>query len=165
MNLYLLLPPLLALIIGIYLTPTPTISSPTIRHLTFTLNEKLLNRAPDCHPTRGTIEELWDHTRRIDGVWKYAYHTYRIPGKTCGVSFAQSEMIGKAVEDYILNEAEKYEECDTQCLRLDKGGDWDGWIALGMEGRFDEGVDCGPSLVKLVEEGKCGGGYLVERAF
>ncbi|OOF91594.1 hypothetical protein ASPCADRAFT_210944 [Aspergillus carbonarius ITEM 5010] len=157
MNFLILIPSLLALTLGIYFHSTIPIP-PTIQTLTFTLNENLLRRAPNCHPENGTITELWNETHRVPDVWKYAYHTYRIPGRSCGVSPAQSGMIGKAVEDYIFKEAkaEMYEECDTQCLRLDKGGDWDGWISVGKEGRFDEGVGCGPGWKGVLE---------VERAF
>ncbi|PWY72157.1 hypothetical protein BO94DRAFT_578551 [Aspergillus sclerotioniger CBS 115572] len=153
MPLTIFFPSLLALILAIYIYISFTPTLPTIRSLTFTLNENLLRRAPNCHPTNGTINELWNETHRVPDVWKYAYHTYRIPGRYCGIPFTQSEMIGKAVEDYILKEAEKYEGCDTQCLRFDKGGNWDGWIALGKEGRFDGRVGCGPGVDK---EGRCG---------
>ena len=37
-----------------------------------------------------------------------------------------------------------------------RGGDWDGWISVGKEGRFDEGVGCGPGWKGVLE---------VERAF
>ncbi|KAI9041942.1 uncharacterized protein KD926_006279 [Aspergillus affinis] len=80
------------------------------------------------------------HTGNVDG-WRYEYHP---TGRNCDTT-AQQKAIPGAIYDY-LKTVEGDKIYDTQCLLLDYGGPYAGYLKLGKEGAFDSSAYCGPTL-------------------
>ncbi|KAH1898216.1 hypothetical protein KXV57_009713 [Aspergillus fumigatus] len=91
---------------------------------------KDLSNGENCNAMHGTFEGL---------KW-----TYYSTGRNCDTT-AQHDTIAGAIKKY-LNNVEHNDICGTQCLRMDHGGTWDGWLKLGPVGSFNENAYCGPSL-------------------
>jgi hypothetical protein len=91
---------------------------------------KDLSNGGNCNAMHGTFEGL---------RW-----TYYSSGRNCDTT-AQHDTIAGAIKKY-LNNVEHNNICGTQCLRMDHGGTWDGWLKLGPVGSFNENAYCGPSL-------------------
>ncbi|PKX96402.1 uncharacterized protein P174DRAFT_438187 [Aspergillus novofumigatus IBT 16806] len=87
----------------------------------------------DCHTIQGTFEDV-----------KWTYYPSR---PNCGTSGQYDDVIViRAIKDYLHNNHGHNNTCATQCLRMDEGGSWDGWLKLGSTNAFDEQAYCGPTL-------------------
>ncbi|CAI7636234.1 hypothetical protein N7533_013687 [Penicillium manginii] len=53
--------------------------------------------------------------------------------------------IAGAVKKY-LDDTNGNKLCGTECLRMDHGGTWDGWLKIGPTANFKSNAYCGPSL-------------------
>ncbi|KAE8152877.1 hypothetical protein BDV25DRAFT_127634 [Aspergillus avenaceus] len=91
---------------------------------------KELSSEGNCNSMTGSFEGL-----------KWTYHS---SGRNCDTT-AQHDTIAGAIKKY-LTEVEHSKVCGTQCLRLDHGGTWDGWLKLGPIHSFNDKAYCGPSL-------------------
>ncbi|RAH75714.1 uncharacterized protein BO66DRAFT_387541 [Aspergillus aculeatinus CBS 121060] len=76
----------------------------------------------------------------IDG-WSYEYYA---TGRNCDTT-AQQETIHGALYHY-LTTVDKDNVCGTQCLSLDHGGSYEGYLKLGKAANFDSSAYCGPLL-------------------
>ncbi|KAF4279737.1 hypothetical protein CNMCM8057_002603 [Aspergillus fumigatus] len=83
---------------------------------------KDLSNGGNCNAMHGTFEGL---------KW-----TYYSTGRNCDTT-AQHDTIAGAIKKY-LNNVEHNDICGTQCLRMDHGGTWDGWLKLAPVGSFNE---------------------------
>ncbi|TQB67561.1 hypothetical protein MPDQ_005256 [Monascus purpureus] len=79
-------------------------------------------------------------TGTIDG-WSYEYYA---TGRNCDTT-SQQETIHGALYHY-LTTVDNDKVCGTQCLSLDHGGTYEGYLKLGKEAYFDSSVYCGPLL-------------------
>ncbi|KAL2811545.1 hypothetical protein BDW59DRAFT_168003 [Aspergillus cavernicola] len=84
----------------------------------------------DCGETSGTMQGF-----------KYVYYA---TGRNCD-STAQQDTIEGAIYHF-LTTVDYSSICGTECLKLDHGGTWEGYLKLGSEDRFDDGAYCGPTL-------------------
>ncbi|RHZ59253.1 uncharacterized protein CDV56_105070 [Aspergillus thermomutatus] len=91
---------------------------------------KDLSNGGNCNTMYGTFEGL-----------KWTYHS---TGRNCDTT-AQHDTIAGAIKKYLSN-VEHNNVCGTQCLRMDHGRTWDGWLKLGPVSSFNENAYCGPSL-------------------
>lgn len=72
----------------------------------------------DCHTTHRTFEGL-----------KWTYYSSR---PDCGTSGQYDNVIViRAIKGHLQNHHEHRNTCATQCLHMDEGGSWDGWLKLG----------------------------------
>ncbi|KAL4863537.1 hypothetical protein BDV12DRAFT_177389 [Aspergillus spectabilis] len=104
--------------------------------------------------TRSPIPRIWEsyfpcntYTGTSDG-FKFVYTAL---GREC-IPQGHRRIIKEAVAEHLRTRtAEDEDRCGggTQCLTLDQGDPFGGWIALGPEEGFDEGVWCGPTLEVL----------------
>ncbi|KAI9372252.1 hypothetical protein BJX61DRAFT_534106 [Aspergillus egyptiacus] len=91
---------------------------------------KELSDQGSCNSMRGTYESL-----------SWVYHS---SGRNCDTT-AQHDTIAGAIKKY-LDEADGNTLCGTECLRMDHGGTWDGWLKIGPTANFKSDAYCGPSL-------------------
>ncbi|KAL4928960.1 uncharacterized protein BDV17DRAFT_291282 [Aspergillus undulatus] len=80
----------------------------------------------------------------IGGEFDTLKWKYYASGRNCDTT-AQRDTIAGAIYHY-LKEKNHETICDTECLKLNLGGTWDGWLKLGQKDNFDEDVYCGPKL-------------------
>ncbi|GIJ86638.1 hypothetical protein Asppvi_005530 [Aspergillus pseudoviridinutans] len=94
----------------------------------------------------GVIRGLSDQhsCRRMTGTFDNVKWSFYATGQHCDTT-AQEASIQGAIAEYIRN-AENGTICGTQCLRLDHGGTWNGWLKLGSVSSFDENAYCGVGL-------------------
>ncbi|KAH2017197.1 hypothetical protein KXV43_004631 [Aspergillus fumigatus] len=81
--------------------------------------------------------------RRITGSFDNVKWSFNATGQ-CNTT-AQESAIQGAVAEYIRI-AENGTVCEIQCLRLDQGGTWNGWLKLGKVSNFSEDAYCGVGL-------------------
>ncbi|KAJ5139200.1 uncharacterized protein N7515_004048 [Penicillium bovifimosum] len=91
---------------------------------------KELSNQHDCRVMSGLI----------DGI-SWSYHS---TGAHCDTT-AQLDTIAGAIKKY-PDKSEHYKVCGTQCLRLDHGGTWNGWLKFGPAEGFNKNAYCGPGL-------------------
>lgn len=91
---------------------------------------KELSDQGSCNTMRGTYESL-----------SWVYHS---SGRNCDTT-AQQATIAGAIKKY-LDDVNGNKLCGTECLRMDHGGTWDGWLKLGPTANFKSNAYCGPSL-------------------
>ncbi|KAF7114217.1 hypothetical protein CNMCM5793_007795 [Aspergillus hiratsukae] len=76
----------------------------------------------------GIVKGLFDRhsCRNMTGTFDHVKWSFYATGQHCNTT-AQEDVIQGAVAKYIRN-AENGTICGTQCLRLDHGGTWNGWL-------------------------------------
>ena len=99
-----------------------------------------------CKPLASTIKELSDQgsCNQMSGTYENLRWSYYSSGRNCDTT-AQHDTIAGAIKKY-LTTVENNKVCGTQCLRMDHGGTWDGWLKLGPVNGFNDNAYCGPSL-------------------
>ncbi|KAF4211816.1 hypothetical protein CNMCM5878_002017 [Aspergillus fumigatiaffinis] len=92
------------------------------------------------------IRDLSDQhsCRHMTGAFDNVKWSFYATGQHCDTT-AQESTIQGAIAEYIRN-AENGTICGTQCLRLDHGGTWNGWLKLGSVSSFNEDAYCGVGL-------------------
>ncbi|KAA8646839.1 uncharacterized protein ATNIH1004_005514 [Aspergillus tanneri] len=77
-----------------------------------------------------TIKEMSDqgNCNAMSGTYQDLKWTYYSSGRNCDTT-AQHDTIAGAIKKY-LTKVEQNNFCGTQCLRMDHGGTWDGWLKL-----------------------------------
>ncbi|KAJ5876507.1 uncharacterized protein N7529_002091 [Penicillium soppii] len=91
---------------------------------------KELSNQHDCRVMSGSINGI-----------SWSYHSM---GAHCDTT-AQLDTIAGAIKKY-LDKSEHYKVCGTQCLRLEHGGTWNGWLKFGPASGFNKNAYCGPGL-------------------
>ncbi|KAJ5713179.1 uncharacterized protein N7483_010360 [Penicillium malachiteum] len=76
--------------------------------------------------------------------YKDISYIYYASGSNCDTT-AKKDTIAGALKHY-FEKIDKIEICDTECLRMDHGGTWDGWLKIGPTASFDKDAYCGPEL-------------------
>jgi hypothetical protein len=77
-----------------------------------------------------------------------AYH-YFSTGRNC----ATNSQVG-SIEDSIFHNLQRVDSADIPectCVKYDQGGDWEGWLMYGPEGKVDLSRYCGPSISGKME--------------
>ncbi|GFF42668.1 hypothetical protein IFM61606_07757 [Aspergillus udagawae] len=94
----------------------------------------------------GVLRGLSDEhsCRRMTDTFDNVKWSFYATGQHCNTT-AQEATVQGAIADYIRN-AENGTICGTQCLRLDHGGTWNGWLKLGSVSSFNENAYCGIGL-------------------
>ncbi|KAF4154046.1 hypothetical protein CNMCM8927_001305 [Aspergillus lentulus] len=82
--------------------------------------------------------------RHMTGAFDNVKWSFYATGLQCDAT-VQESIIQGAIAEYIRN-AENGTICGTQCLRLDHGGTWNGWLKLGSVSSFKEDAYCGVGL-------------------
>ncbi|RHZ70163.1 hypothetical protein CDV55_103113 [Aspergillus turcosus] len=82
--------------------------------------------------------------RHMTGSFDNVKWSFYATGQHCNTT-AQEDAIQGAIAEYIWN-AENGTICGTQCLRLDHGGTWNGWLKLGSVSSFNVDAYCGVGL-------------------
>ncbi|KAJ5375665.1 hypothetical protein N7517_007671 [Penicillium concentricum] len=88
------------------------------------------SKKKSCSKVKGTL----------DG-WKYEYYA---TGRNCDTT-AQQDTIHGALYHFLAS-VEKNKICGTQCLSMDHGGTWEGYLKFGKEEWYDANAYCGPRL-------------------
>jgi hypothetical protein len=90
----------------------------------------------------GMVNGLFDQhsCRYTTGSFDNVQWSFSATGQHCYMT-AQESAIQSAVAEYIRN-AENGITCEIQCLRLDHGGTWNGWLKLGLVSNFSEDAYC-----------------------
>lgn len=93
-----------------------------------------------------TIEELSDQSscNTMRGTYESMSWVYYSSGRNCDIT-AQRAIITGAIKNY-LDDTNGNNLCGTECLHMDHGGTWDGWLKLGPTANFKSNAYCGPSL-------------------
>ncbi|RHZ66747.1 uncharacterized protein CDV56_108439 [Aspergillus thermomutatus] len=108
----------------------------------------ILSHVIDYSPgLAGVIKGLSDQQhscRHMTGTFDNVKWSFSATGQHCDTA-AQQATIQDAVAKYIQN-AENGKICGTQCLRLNHGGTWDGWLKLGSVSSFNENAYCAVGL-------------------
>lgn len=99
-----------------------------------------------CETVGTSIKSLSDQhsCRHINGEYQSIRWDFYASGRNCDTT-AQQATIAGAIHKYI----EKIENgvmCGTQCLRLDHGDTWKGWLRMGHASAYNDKAYCGPSL-------------------
>ncbi|OJJ01308.1 hypothetical protein ASPVEDRAFT_886360 [Aspergillus versicolor CBS 583.65] len=94
----------------------------------------------------GTIKGLSDQgsCNSMHGTYETLSWMYHSSGRNCDTT-AQHATIAGAIKKY-LEEVNGNRLCSTECLRMDHGGTWDGWLKIGPTKNFNKDAYCGPSL-------------------
>ncbi|KAG2001286.1 hypothetical protein GB937_010305 [Aspergillus fischeri] len=82
--------------------------------------------------------------RHLTGTFDNVNWSFYATGQQCDATVQESTIQG-AIAEYIRNAAHG-KICGTQCLRLDHGGTWNGWLKLGLVSSFNEDAYCGVGL-------------------
>lgn len=80
----------------------------------------------------------------MSGTYQGLKWTYHSTGRNYDTT-AQHKTISGATKKYLTN-VEHNNVCGTQCLCLDHGGTWDGWLKLGPIKGFNDNAYCGPRV-------------------
>ena len=93
-----------------------------------------------------TIKELSDQgsCNAMHGIYESLSWVYYSSGRNCDTT-AQHDTISGAIKKY-LADTNGNKLCGTECLRMDHGGTWDGWLEIGPTASFKSDAYCGPSL-------------------
>ncbi|KAE8155251.1 hypothetical protein BDV25DRAFT_134998 [Aspergillus avenaceus] len=91
---------------------------------------KALSDQHNCAHSTGTIDNI-----------RYDYYA---SGRNCDTT-AQINTIAGAIYKYI-DKIEHGNICGTQCVRLDHGGTWKGWLRMGHASSYNDKAYCGPGL-------------------
>ena len=93
-----------------------------------------------------TIKELSDQgsCNTMRGTYESLSWVYYSSGRNCDTT-AQHDTIAGAIKKY-LADTNGNKLCGTECLRMDHGDTWDGWLKLGPTASFKSDAYCGPSL-------------------
>lgn len=93
-----------------------------------------------------TIKELSDQgsCNSMRGTYESMSWVYYSSGRHCDTT-AQKATIAGAIKKY-LDDTNGNKLCGTECLRMDHGGTWDGWLKIGPTANFKSNAYCGPSL-------------------
>ncbi|KAE8393592.1 hypothetical protein ETB97_001271 [Aspergillus alliaceus] len=118
-------------------------SSPSLRrHLgRIAAQIKALANTNSCDHFCGTYENL-----------QFCYRASAI-GRYCDTNL-EVETIQGSLKKFL--EDPEIQICDTQCIRMNDGGTWNGWLKLGLTDNWDKELYCGPEIPKeKFKQAKC----------
>jgi hypothetical protein len=80
----------------------------------------------------------------VRGSFNDIQYEYYGSGRNCDTTALQKTIAGAIYHYLAVVEGNKV--CGTQCLRLDHGGTWNGYIKFGKDSVFDANAYCGAGL-------------------